>query len=120
MPTACIKMDSNNVCTDCEWGHVLTEGNCIARDGNCHTFESPGSVLCLNCYSGYTVFPQDHSKCVLSNLIFEQCLKYNAQMECQQCQAGYVLAANMAAQPAFICNLIDPNCLQFNASSKMC
>jgi hypothetical protein len=121
VPMGCIKMNSDSQqCLNCQWGFVLLNGSCIERDLNCQTFEGD-SLNCLNCYNGYMVFPNDRARCVLDTLLFPNCKQYNEQVECIQCVPGYVLGANLLGQkPTFVCNQIDPNCLQFNSTSNIC
>ncbi len=99
----------------------MVSNACLPKDLHCKTFQDSNSLVCLECYDGYSVFPNDQTKCVLTTLLLPHCLKYSPSVECQQCEDGYVLSANQPAQvPAYVCNIIDPNCLTYNASKKAC
>ena len=72
-------------CKNCQWGYALINGSCIQKDVNCQQFLNENSLTCLACYDGYKIFGNDQSRCVLSTLLIDKCIKYSQNVSCLLC-----------------------------------
>lgn len=104
----CSKMDGN-VCIECINGYIVRSGGCTAVDPLCGKYNQTTGG-CVQCFSGYVL--QDELCFQPSLGIDQNCLRYSNSY-CTQCSPKYSLVN-------YWCTLVDPYCLQFDATNNIC
>lgn len=97
----------NNICTQCQLGFQLVNGNCV--DPNCQTI-NPITRFCQICVINYKLNQNGVCKFMDPN-----CQQFNDFGDCAQCIKGYNFRSSLQ-----YCVFQDVNCLIFNNLSGGC
>ncbi|KAL7720822.1 Protein serine/threonine kinase [Entamoeba marina] len=108
----CSSCSSADVCTDCEEGYSLSEGNCIlCVIDNCYLC-STTSYSCSQCYSDF--YPNESGCSLCSSKNCSSCSKTTG--DCTQCLTEYTLSGTNCVK----CSIIDSLCLTCSQTDYSC
>ena len=96
-------------CTECINGYYVKNGGCELVNVLCATYDL-NTGACFSCVPGY-VFQQ--GTCILPSMGIDPYCTFYTNSFCSECVQGYALVS-------YICQAIDPNCLQFDNTRNTC
>ncbi len=85
-----------------------SNGQCQKINENCRTYND-FTGNCLTCYSGFSLKLGDCAKGSLQ----DGCSQFDSNGKCNKCANGYYVSNGG-------CELIDPQCSNFNINNKNC
>lgn len=98
---------ATTVCRACASGYILTQNRCLQSVPNCSQYID-GTNICAQCAAGYFQ-SQDWCSCSLGAI--QNCIQYDCQGLCVQCNASFPrLAVNRQSCLSFIvyCSVYNP------------